>query len=74
MPFPRQEYWSGLPFPSLGDLSDPGTEPTSPVALADWQVDSLPLSHLRSPNSHNLLQQAPCILQIYTPLTNTEAA
>ena len=26
MGFPRQEYWSGLPFPSLGDLSDPGTE------------------------------------------------
>ena len=27
----RQEYWSGLPFPSLGDLPDPGTEPTSPA-------------------------------------------
>jgi len=24
--FPRQEYWSGLPFPSLGDLPDPGIE------------------------------------------------
>ena len=41
--FPRQEYWSGLPLPSLGDL-DPGIEPESP-ALAD----SLPLSHLGSP-------------------------
>ena len=30
MRFPRQEYWSGLPFPSPGDLPDPGTEPTSP--------------------------------------------
>jgi len=29
--FPRQEYWSGLPFPSPGDLSDPEIEPTSPV-------------------------------------------
>ena len=29
--FPRQEYWSGLPFPSPGDLSHPGIEPTSPV-------------------------------------------
>ena len=29
--FPRQEYWSGLPFPSLGDLSNPGIEPTSPT-------------------------------------------
>ena len=32
--FPRQEYWSGSPFPSPGDLPDPGIEPTSPV-LAD---------------------------------------
>ena len=31
MGFPRQEYWSGLPFPSPGDLPDPGTEPTSPT-------------------------------------------
>ena len=34
MEFPRQEYWSGLPFPSLGDISDHGIEPMSP-ALAD---------------------------------------
>ena len=32
--FPRQEYWSGLPFPSPGDFPDPGIEPVSP-ALAD---------------------------------------
>ena len=29
--FPRQEYWSGLPFPSPGDLPDPGIKPTSPA-------------------------------------------
>ena len=29
--FPRQEYWSGLPFPSPGDLLHPGTEPVSPA-------------------------------------------
>ena len=29
MGFSRQEYWSGLPFPSPGDLPDPGMEPTS---------------------------------------------
>ena len=29
MGFPRQEYWSGLPFPSPRDLPDPGIEPTS---------------------------------------------
>ena len=34
MGFPRQEYWSRLPFPSPGDLPDSGIEPTSP-ALAD---------------------------------------
>ena len=43
--FPRQEYWSGLPFPSPGDLPHPGTE----THLLHWQVDSLPLSHLGSP-------------------------
>ena len=34
MGFSRQEYWSGLPCPSPGDLPDPGIEPASP-ALAD---------------------------------------
>ena len=45
--FRRQEYWSGLPFLSLGDLPDLGIEPTSPASPA-FQVDSLPLSHLAS--------------------------
>ena len=31
MGFPRQDYWSGLAFPSPGDFSDPGIEPGSPV-------------------------------------------
>ena len=31
--FSRQEYWSGLPFPSPGDLPDPGVEPKSPASL-----------------------------------------
>ena len=31
MGFPRQEYWSGLPFPSPGHLTDPGTELAAPV-------------------------------------------
>ena len=30
----QQKYWSGLPFPTPGDLSDPGIEPTSPVSPA----------------------------------------
>ena len=37
MGFFRQEYWSGLPFPSPGDISDPGIEPRSPAL----QVDAL---------------------------------
>ena len=37
MGFPRQEYWSGLPFLSLGDLPNPG----EPESLA-WQADILP--------------------------------
>ena len=39
--FPRQEYWSGLPFPPPGDLLDPGFKPMSPT----FQTDCLPLSH-----------------------------
>ena len=42
MGFPRQEYWSGLPFPSPGVLLNPGIEPMSPAL----QEDSLLLSHL----------------------------
>ena len=34
MAFSRQEYWSGLPFSSPGDLPDPGIKPTSPVSPA----------------------------------------
>ena len=39
MGFSRQEYWSGLPFPSPGDLPDPGIEPRSPALQADVRVN-----------------------------------
>ena len=42
MGFSRQEYWSGLRFPSPGDLPDPGIEPKSPAL----QADSLPTEHV----------------------------
>ena len=45
MGFSRQEYWSGLPFPSPGNLPNPGVEPGSPAS----QADSLPLSRWESP-------------------------
>ena len=35
MGFSRQEYWSALPFPSPGDLPNPGIEPRSPALYAD---------------------------------------
>ena len=44
VPLSRQEYWSGLPFPSPGDLPDPGIKPvslTSP-ALADGSLPRVP--------------------------------
>ena len=42
MGFSRQEYWSGLPFPSPGDLPDPRIEPRSPALQADALTSELP--------------------------------
>ena len=44
MGFPRQEYWSGLPFPSPGDLPDPGIKPGSPSLQADALTSEPPMS------------------------------
>ena len=48
--FSRQEYWSGLPFPSPGDLLNPGVEPGSPALKAD----SLPSEPLKKPKTHSI--------------------
>ena len=42
MGFSRQECWSGLPFPSPGDLPDPGIEPGSPTLQADALLSEPP--------------------------------
>ena len=42
MEFSGQEYWSGLPFPSSGDLPDPGIEPGSPALQADSLLSEPP--------------------------------
>ena len=42
MEFSRQEYWSGLPFPSPGDLPDLGIEPRSPAFQADSLLSEPP--------------------------------
>ena len=53
MGFFRQEYWSGLPFPSPRDLPKPGIEPTSLVSPA-LQTDSLPTEPLEKPMSKDV--------------------
>ena len=42
MGFSRQEYWTGLPFPSPGDLPNPGIEPQSPALQADSLLSEPP--------------------------------
>ena len=42
MGFPRQEYWSGLPFWSPGDLSDPGIEPSTPALAGRFSTSEPP--------------------------------
>ena len=51
MEFSRQEYWNGFPFPSPGDLPDPGTEPRFPA----WQADSFPFEPPGKPPNQNIL-------------------
>ena len=54
MGFSRQGYWSGLPFPSPGDLHDPGIKPRSPAL----QADSLPTELLLFPEAYR--RKVPC--------------
>ena len=50
--FPRREYWSGLPFPSPGNLPDPGIKPRSPALQVDSLLLSLRGSHVGSYDSY----------------------
>ena len=65
--FPRQEYWSGLSFPSPGDLPDPGIEPSSPAL----QADSLPSEPPGNPfnivdaHKHDRLIVLLCLYNVY---------
>ena len=56
MGFSRQEYWSGLPFPSPGDLPDPGIEARSPALEADALTSELP-------GNPNLQQKPPAMIK-----------
>ena len=67
--FSRQEYYSGLPFPSPGDLPDPGIKSRCPAL----QADSLLLSHQGSPLRYLVFfnSQSPFDIQTTCPLLQT---
>ena len=64
--FPRQEYWSGLLFPSPGDLPDPGIKPLSPAL----QVDSLATEPPENPCTLILIYSK---TKVYTKAPSSEA-
>ena len=45
--FSRQEYWSGLPFPSPGDLPEPGIEPASPALMGGFFTTDILILNLK---------------------------
>ena len=58
MEFPRQEYWSGLPCPPPGDLTNPGIKPMSPALAGGFFTTESPgqsIPHLDLPNFSILL-------------------
>ena len=58
--FPRQEYWSGLPFPLPGDLPDPGIEPAFPALAGRFFITALlgkPLFPSVSPKPSSKLKE-----------------
>ena len=60
MDFSRQEYWSGLPFPFSGNLSDTGLEPTSPALRAYSSPSELPgleRNQDRAGREHDVIQR-----------------
>ena len=56
--FPRQEYWSGLPFPSTGDLPDPGIKPMCPALQADSLFLSSQDRSQRQTSYENIIEDA----------------
>ena len=56
MGFSRQEYWSGLPLPSPGDLLDPGIEPRSPALQADTLTSEPPGKNCGNEQFHGIVK------------------
>ena len=65
MEFSRQEYWSGLLFPSPGDLPNSGIEPGSPTLQADTLLSE-------SPGKPNLIKAIPKLKSVYVYKTLRE--
>ena len=61
MEFSRQEHWSGLPFPSPGDIPDPGIKPVSPALQADC-LPSEPLGKPRKGGGRGWREEEQCLL------------
>ena len=81
MGFSRQEYWSGLPFPSPGDLPDPGIEPGSPTFEADaltseppWNAKEAKLKwcHIYRPSRTNTKEISPSHQRLDAKVGNQE--
>ena len=64
MEFSRQEYWSGLPFPSPGDLPNPGIEPKSPALETDALSSEPPGKPYGSPESKFCWPSEPNVLGV----------
>ena len=65
----RQEYWSGLPFPSPGHPPDPGIRPVSPA----FRVDSWPMSHQGNPGESAGHSKSQGSLEISIKITNVHS-
>ena len=63
MGFSRQEYWSGMPFPSPGDLPNPGIEPGSPALQADANTHTFFSILFSTMVYHRILNTVLCALQ-----------
>ena len=66
MGFPRQEYWSGLSFPSPGDLPDSGIEPSSPTLQADSLPSEPPGNPLRHYSTCQLILSCPTEMHLWS--------
>ena len=64
--FSRQEYWSGLPFPSPGDLPDPGIKPLSPALAGRFFTIEPPGKQSQKKNKEpSIFESVSLLLQIY---------